>query len=111
MSAILLAELGLHIAKHGNRSISSKCGSADVLESLGIDLQLSPNKALTCIQETGFCFLFAPQYHPGIKNVMPVRNALKTRTLFNLIGPLINPAQPKYQLMGVYDASLCKNSG
>ncbi|PHS19216.1 MAG: anthranilate phosphoribosyltransferase [Kangiella sp.] len=107
MVAFVLAEYGLAIAKHGNRSISSQCGSADVLESLGININLTPEQAHHCLQKTNFTFLFAPGYHPGVKHVMPVRNALQTRTIFNLLGPLINPASPKYQLMGIYSKDLC----
>ncbi len=107
MVAVLLAECGLYVAKHGNRSISSKCGSADVLESLGLKLDLTPEQAKVCLDKENFCFLFAPNYHPGVKHVMPVRNQLKTRTIFNLLGPLINPAKPKIQLMGVYSPQLC----
>ncbi len=107
MVAFVLAELGLPMVKHGNRSISSKCGSADVLESLGVKIDMSPNQAKQCLDETLFCFLFAPKFHPGVGNVMPVRNALKTRTIFNLLGPLSNPAKPEFQLMGVYSPELC----
>ena len=107
MVAFVLAEFGLPIAKHGNRSISSQCGSADVLESLGVNLNLTPEQASQCLQQTNYCFLFAPAYHPGVKHVMPVRNSLKTRTIFNLLGPLINPASPEYQLMGIYSKDLC----
>ncbi|PCI72834.1 MAG: anthranilate phosphoribosyltransferase [Gammaproteobacteria bacterium] len=107
MVAFVLAEYGLAIAKHGNRSISSQCGSADVLESLGININLTPEQADICLHKTNFTFLFAPDYHPGVKHVMPVRNTLQTRTIFNLLGPLINPASPKYQLMGIYSKDLC----
>ncbi len=107
MVAVLLAELGLPMVKHGNRSISSKCGSADVLERLGFKIDLNPEQARRCLDELNFCFLFAPNYHPGVKHVMPVRNQLQTRTIFNLLGPLINPANPEFQLMGVYSAELC----
>jgi len=107
MVAFVLAELGLPMVKHGNRSISSKCGSADVLENLGIKIDMSPTEAKKCLDKTRFCFLFAPKFHPGVGNVMPVRNALKTRTIFNLLGPLINPAKPEFQLMGVYSPELC----
>ncbi len=107
MVAFVLAEYGLAIAKHGNRSISSQCGSADVLESLGININLTPEQASECLHKTNFTFLFAPDYHPGVKHVMPVRNALQTRTIFNLLGPLINPASPKFQLMGIYSKDLC----
>jgi len=107
MVAILLAEFGLPMVKHGNRSVSSKCGSADVLESLGVKIDMSAQQAKSCLDKTNFCFLFAPSYHPGVKHVMPVRKQLQTRTIFNLLGPLINPAQPEFQLMGVYLEELC----
>ncbi len=106
--SIIGAAGGLKMVKHGNRSISSQCGSADVLENLNVDISMSPQVARKCLDETGVTFLFAPQYHPSVKNVMPVRNALKTRTIFNLLGPLINPAKPEFQLMGVYDKSYCQ---
>lgn len=107
MVAFVLAELGVSMVKHGNRSISSKCGSADVLEQLGVKIDMSPAQAKTCLDKTNFCFLFAPSYHPGVGNVMPVRNTLQTRTIFNSLGPLINPAAPEFQLMGVYSPALC----
>ncbi|MBV1910781.1 MAG: anthranilate phosphoribosyltransferase [Kangiellaceae bacterium] len=107
MVAFVLAELGLPMVKHGNRSISSKCGSADVLENLGVKIDMQPTDARKCLDETNFCFLFAPLYHPGVGNVMPIRNQLKTRTIFNMLGPLINPASPVYQLMGSYSPNLC----
>ncbi|WP_018691190.1 anthranilate phosphoribosyltransferase [Algicola sagamiensis] len=105
--AIVAAAAGLKIAKHGNRSISSKSGSADLMETLGITLDISPDKAAESLRETGMAFLFAPQYHSGVRHAVPVRNALKTRTIFNILGPLLNPAKPSYQLLGVYDPSLC----
>jgi len=107
MVAVILAELGLPMVKHGNRSVSSKCGSADVLEKLGLKIDLSPQQAKKLLDKFNFCFLFAPNYHPGVKHVMPIRNQLQTRTIFNLLGPLINPAQPEFQLMGVYSGELC----
>ncbi len=103
---LVAAECGVQVAKHGNRSVSSKSGSSDVLQKLGVKLDSSPEVAAKCLDETNFCFLFAPLYHPGVRHVMPVRTALKTRTLFNLIGPLANPAAPDVQLMGVYDPAL-----
>jgi len=106
MVAIILAEFGLPMVKHGNRSISSKCGSADVLESLGFKIDLTAEQSKQCLDQLNFCFLFAPAYHPGVRHVMPVRNQLQTRTIFNLLGPLINPASPEYQLMGVYEPKL-----
>lgn len=105
-TAIVLAELGVPVVKHGNRSVSSKCGSADVLEAWGVKLDPEPEVARTCLDETGICFLFAPQYHGGLRHAMPVRKSLKMRTLFNVLGPLANPAQPPVQLMGVYDPDL-----
>lgn len=105
--AIVAAEGGLSIAKHGNRSVSSNSGSADVLEKLGVRIDASPAESLHCLQKTGLCFLFAPQYHPGIRHAMPVRRALGVRTIFNVLGPLLNPARPCWQILGVYDPSLC----
>lgn len=101
-AALIAASMGLCVAKHGNRSVSSRSGSADVLESLKLRTNLDPRDAATQLAENRFCFLFAPHYHPGIKYAMPVRQTLKTRTLFNLIGPLVNPARPDAQLLGVY---------
>jgi anthranilate phosphoribosyltransferase len=105
--AIVAAELGLPMVKHGNRSVSSLCGSADLLERLGIPLDLSPARARRCLDQAGLCFLFAPHYHPGLRNAMNVRRTLKTRTLFNLLGPLLNPSAPPVQMVGVYDPSWC----
>ncbi|MET1255963.1 anthranilate phosphoribosyltransferase [Aliikangiella maris] len=105
--AILAATFDLKMVKHGNRSISSKCGSADVLEQLGVKIDMSPTIARRCLDEVGVTFLFAPLYHTAVKHVMPVRNTLKTRTIFNLLGPLINPANPEFQLMGVYSPEYC----
>lgn len=105
-AAFVAAELGIPVAKHGNRSVSSRCGSADVLESLGVKLDVSPEVSRRCLDEAGVCFLLAPQYHPGVRHAMPVRRTLATRTMFNLLGPLANPARPTWQLMGVYDPRL-----
>lgn len=105
-AAILLAASGIHVAKHGNRAASSKCGAMDVVEALGIDLGLSPEKSGKLLDETGLCLLFAQKYHSAMKNVGLVRREIGFRTIFNLIGPLSNPAFPKYQLMGVYDEKL-----
>ncbi len=107
-AAIVAAAMGLTVAKHGNRSVSSQSGSADLFEQLGLDIQMSPQQAANLLSNSGCAFLFAPLYHAGIRHAMPVRNTLKTRTLFNLLGPLLNPAQPDFQLLGVYDASLCR---
>jgi anthranilate phosphoribosyltransferase len=105
--AFILAECGLPVAKHGNRAVSSSSGSADVLQELGLRLDPEPVVARRMLDETGFCFLFAPQYHPGVKHAMPVRRELGMRTLFNLLGPLSHPAAPPVQLLGVYDSGLC----
>jgi anthranilate phosphoribosyltransferase len=105
--ALLVAELGIPVAKHGNRSVSSRCGSADVLEAVGVKLDPAPEVSRRCLDEVGLCFLFAPVYHAGVRHAMPVRKALATRTIFNLLGPLSNPSHPTLQLMGVYDPALC----
>ncbi|MRJ42282.1 MULTISPECIES: anthranilate phosphoribosyltransferase [Idiomarina] len=107
-AALVAASMGLTVAKHGNRSVSSRSGSADVLESLGLSVTQDPEVAAAQLDRFNFCFLFAPHYHPGIRYAMPSRQTLKTRTLFNLLGPLVNPAQPDAQLLGVYDPSWCK---
>lgn len=107
-AALVAASMGLTIAKHGNRSVSSRSGSADVLESLGLSVTQDPAIAAEQLDRFNFCFLFAPHYHPGIRYAMPVRQTLKTRTLFNLLGPLVNPAQPDCQQLGVYDPSWCR---
>ncbi len=106
LSALVGAECGIKVAKHGNRSVSSKTGSSDLLDKLGVRLDMSPAIARRCLDEENVCFLFAPQYHSAMRHAMPVRNALKTRTIFNVLGPLINPARPSYQLMGVYSPAL-----
>lgn len=100
--ALALPAAGVYVAKHGNRSVSSKSGSADVLEQLGVRVDLTPDQAVVSIRETGFAFLFAPHYHPAMKNVVPVRRALGTRTIFNLLGPLTNPARVRRQVLGVF---------
>lgn len=102
------AACGLPIAKHGNRSMSSRSGSADVLEALGVNVRVDAATARRCLDEAGVAFLFAPDYHPGIAHAMPVRRALATRTLFNLLGPLVNPACPPCQLAGVYAPELVR---
>lgn len=107
-TAFVAAAGGMTIAKHGNRSISSKCGSADVLEQLGVRIDAPPEVSRRCLEQAGVCFLFAPQYHAGVRHAMPVRRALGVRTIFNLLGPLANPALPTVQLMGVYDAARCE---
>jgi anthranilate phosphoribosyltransferase len=105
-SAFVAAACGIKVAKHGNRSVSSKSGSADLLEALGIKLDMSPQQSRQCLDDIGLCFLFAVQYHQGVRFAVPVRQSLKTRTIFNVLGPIINPAAPKTQLMGVYDKAL-----
>ena len=105
-SAIVGASLGLKIAKHGNRSVSSKTGASDLLTTLGVDISMSPESARKALDEIGLCFIFAQKYHLGFKHAVPVRQALKTRTIFNILGPLINPAKPKHQLLGVYSPEL-----
>jgi len=102
-AAFVAAACGLPVVKHGNRSFTSKCGSADVLEALGARLDLSPLESRDILDQTGFCFLLAPLYHPGIAHAGPVRRALKVRTVMNLLGPCLNPARPKVQLLGVAD--------
>lgn len=105
-AAILAAACGLKMAKHGNRSVSSMSGSADLLEALGVNLMMHPKVASKCLDEANLCFLFAPAYHPGFKHAAPVRKAMGIRTLFNILGPLVNPAQPKIMLLGVYTPEL-----
>ncbi|HEX4861313.1 MAG TPA: anthranilate phosphoribosyltransferase, partial [Rhizomicrobium sp.] len=100
--SFVVAGCGVAVAKHGNRSASSRAGAADVLEILGVPIDLSPEDAQAALDETGLCFLFAPLYHPAMKHVAQVRRALGRRTIFNLLGPLCNPAQVKRQLLGVY---------
>ena len=102
-SALLAAACGLPVIKHGNRSISSRCGSADLVEQLGLVLPLDEQRAAECFAATGFTFLFAPYFHPAMKALAPIRAALGVRTVFNLLGPLTNPAAPRYQLIGAYD--------
>jgi anthranilate phosphoribosyltransferase len=101
-AALLAAACGIRVAKHGNRSVSSRCGSADVLEALGLELPLDENAAIACLDRTGFAFLFAPHYHPAMKAIAPVRAALGVRTIFNLLGPLANPAQVPYAVIGAW---------
>ena len=107
-AGIVAAACGLPVVKHGNRSFTSKCGSADVLEALGAKLDLPPQKSRRILDETGFCFLLAPAYHPGIAHAGAVRRALKVRTIMNLLGPCLNPARPKVQLLGVADPKLLR---
>jgi anthranilate phosphoribosyltransferase len=101
-AALLVAAMGVRVVKHGNRSVSSRAGSADLLEALGLPLPLAERAAGDCLAATGFTFLFAPHYHPAMKEVAPVRRELGVRTVFNLLGPLTNPAEPPYALIGAY---------
>ncbi len=105
-AAFIAAGAGCHVAKHGNRSVSSKSGAADVLEALGANINLKPENCLEIFNKTGICFLFAQNHHPCMKYVAEVRHQIATRTLFNILGPLINPANTKMQLIGVYDEKL-----
>ena len=107
-STIVAASMGAKVAKHGNRSVSSKSGASDVLTALGVNVNVTPEQARQALDEIGVCFLFAQQYHSGFRHVAPVRAALKTRTIFNILGPLINPARPTYHLLGVYVSELVK---
>ena len=107
-SAIVAASMGAKVAKHGNRSVSSKSGASDVLTALCVNVNVTPEQARQALDEIGVCFLFAQQYHSGFRHVAPVRAALKTRTIFNILGPLINPARPTYHLLGVYASELVK---
>ena len=105
-STFVAAAAGARVAKHGGRSVSSKSGSADVMEALGINIQLSPERIAQCIAEVGVGFMFAPNHHPAMKNVAPVRKELGIKTIFNLLGPLTNPADAPNILMGVFHPDL-----
>jgi anthranilate synthase/phosphoribosyltransferase len=94
------------VAKHGNRSVSSRSGSSDLLAAFGINLDMNAERSREALDDLGVCFLFAPKYHTGFRHAMPVRQQLKTRTLFNVLGPLINPAHPPLALIGVYSPEL-----
>ncbi|HEX8622483.1 MAG TPA: anthranilate phosphoribosyltransferase [Allosphingosinicella sp.] len=104
--AFTAAAAGLPVAKHGNRSVTSRCGSADVLEQLGAKLDVTAEVSRRSLDETGVCFLFAPLYHPGLRHAGPVRRMLKVRTIMNMLGPCVNPAEPDVQLLGVADPAL-----
>lgn len=107
-AGLLAAACGARVVKHGNRSISSKCGSADMLESLGMPLPLDAEASVKALDALNFTFLFAPAYHPAMKAIMPVRGALGVRTVFNMLGPLTNPAAPPYQLIGAFSPEAAK---
>jgi anthranilate phosphoribosyltransferase len=105
-TALVVAGAGVRVAKHGNRSVSSKCGSADVMEALGVNINLPLSSLTTCLEKVGFAFLFAPAIHSAMKYVQPARRELRLRTVFNLLGPLTNPARASAQVVGVYSADL-----
>ncbi len=106
VTAFVASGAGVHIAKHGNRSVSSRCGSADVMEALGVKIDLPPEAVEACLNEVGIGFLFAPLLHPAMKYATPVRRSIGIRTVFNILGPLTNPAFASAQILGVYDPSL-----
>ena len=107
-AALLAAASGVRVVKHGNRAVSSKSGSADVLEALGLPLPLDEKAAVRCLEETSFTFLFAPFYHPAMKSIAPVRAAMGVRTVFNLLGPLSNPARPPFGVIGAFSPSVAR---
>lgn len=106
ISSIIISAAGIPVAKHGNRSVSSKCGSADVLEELGVKIDIPVEKSEKILEEIGICFMFAPLYHSSMRYAAPVRKELGIRTIFNILGPLASPAKAEYILLGVYDENL-----
>jgi len=106
VTAFVLAGCGVFVAKHGNKAVSSGCGSADVLEKLGVNIKLAPEDTKKCIEEIGIGFMFAPLYHPAFKTVANIRKELGVRTVFNMLGPLLNPANPDGQVIGVFEPAL-----
>lgn len=106
VSSFIVSAAKIPVAKHGNRSVSSKCGSADVLEALGVNIDIPVEKSEQILKEIGLCFLFAPRYHSSMKYAAPVRRELGIRTIFNILGPLVSPADASLQLLGVYDENL-----
>jgi anthranilate phosphoribosyltransferase len=110
-AGLVVAACGQPVAKHGNRAATSRCGSADVLEALGVKIELKPEQVARCVQEAGFGFMFAPAYHPAMKHVGPTRREIGIRTVFNILGPLTNPAGAAYQVLGVPDASVLRKMG
>ena len=105
-AALVTASAGVKVAKHGNRAASSKCGTADCLEALGVNINQEPKTCVSLLDEVGICFFFAQKYHTSMKYVGAIRKELGIRTVFNILGPLTNPASPEMQLLGVYDESL-----
>lgn len=106
ISALMVAGAGVPVAKHGNRAVTSKCGSADVLEGFGVKIDLPPEEVKNCIEKVGIGFMFAPLFHPAMKYAMPTRRALKIRTIFNILGPLTNPASAKCHVLGVFQKDM-----
>ena len=106
VTALVVAGAGVRVAKHGNRSVTSKCGSADVMEALGVNINLPPSQIATCLDKVGIAFLFAPAMHSAMRYVQPARRELRLRTVFNLLGPLTNPARASAQVVGVYSSDL-----
>lgn len=106
VTAFVVAGAGIRVAKHGNRGVSSKSGSADVLEALGVNINLNPDQVEKCLEEVGIAFLFAPVFHPAMRYALEPRREIGFRTIFNLLGPLTNPAKVKYQVLGVYSSEL-----
>lgn len=111
ISSLILSALNVKVAKHGNRSVSSKVGSADLFEAIGIDFDKNLDESLESIDKRNISFLFAPYFHKSMKNVIDIRKTLSTRTIFNILGPLINPLRPKCQLLGVYEKDLLETMG
>jgi anthranilate phosphoribosyltransferase len=110
-AALVVAACGQPVAKHGNRAATSRCGSADVLEALGVKIELKPEQVARCVTEAGFGFMFAPTFHPAMKHVGPTRREIGIRTVFNILGPLTNPAGAAYQVLGVPEAGLVAKMG
>ena len=106
VSSLVVSAAGIPVAKHGNRSVSSKCGAADVLEALGVNIEISPAQSAEILKEINLCFMFAQKYHSAMRFVAPVRKELGIRTVFNILGPLANPAGANFELLGVYEESL-----
>lgn len=111
LASFITAGAGIHVTKHGNYGVSSKCGSSNVMESLGIKFSNDPGFLEKCIAETGICILHAPLFHPAMKNVAPIRKELGVKTFFNMLGPMINPAFPKNQIVGVFNLELARMYG